>query len=93
MAYTQIDMFERAPRAREKTSPEVLDRVRERLEATLARLEAETSFCWKDELAAIHEENGFRAAAKLLGDEGETLWQRFDTEMDRLYATVGSHSS
>lgn len=88
MAYTQADMFEDAPRARAVVSPEIVARVRERLLATLARLEAETSFPWANELAAIHEENGFRAAAKLLGTDGDVLWQRFDAEMDRLYATV-----
>ena len=88
MAYTQVDLFADAPRAREAVSPEVLARVRQRLERALARLEAETAFCWKDELAAIHEENGFRAASELLGAEGHALWARFDSEMDRLYATV-----
>ena len=88
MAYAQADMFEDAPRAREAVSPAIAARVRERLLATLARLEAETVFPWADELAAIHEENGFRSAAKLLGADGEALWERFDAEMDRLYATV-----
>ena len=88
MTYTQVDLFEHAPRAREAVTPTIAARVRERLQATLARLAAETNFCWADELAAIQEENGFRAASKLLGAEGETLWQRFDAEMDRLYATV-----
>lgn len=88
MAYTQVDLFEDSPRAREAASPAVLARVRSRLQTTLERLQSESVFPWPDELAAIHEENGFRAAAKLLGAEGETLWKRFDAEMDRLYATA-----
>ncbi|WP_022673015.1 hypothetical protein [Novosphingopyxis baekryungensis] len=88
MAYTQVDMFQNTPKAREAVSSDVLARVRQRLEAVLVRLQAESQFCWDDELAAIHEENGFRAAATLLGEEGEALWARFDAEMDRLYRSV-----
>ena len=88
MAYAQAEMFDDALRAREAVPPAVAMRVRERLIATLARLEAETVFPWADELAAIHEENGFRAASKSLGADGEALWERFDAEMDRLYATI-----
>lgn len=88
MAYTQVDLFSDAPHARDAVPPAIMARVRERLEAALARLENATEFCWTDELAAIHEENGFRAASRLLGAEGKGLWQRFDAELNRLYATV-----
>lgn len=90
MDYTQTEMFAEVPRAREAISPELLDRVRQRLHATLARLEAEATFCWQDELGAIHEEHEFRAASQLLGAEGEALWAKFDAEMDRLYAAAGA---
>lgn len=88
MAYTQVDMFADSPPATGKVSPELLARVRERLEATLVRLSAETRFCWASNLDAIHEENRFRSGAQLLGDAGGDLWDRFDREMDRLYATL-----
>lgn len=81
-------MFADSPPASEKVSPELLGRVRERLEATLARLSAETQFCWSSNLDAIHEENSFRSGTLLLGDAGADLWNRFDREMDRLYATL-----
>ena len=63
-----------------------------RLEATLARLEAATSFAWPDPLDAVHEENRFERDAGLLGpgllgEKGAALWARFDREMERLYAT------
>lgn len=61
--------------------------IRARLEATLAELEAATSFAWRDPLDAVHEENRFERDAELLGDEGADLWARFDKEMERLYAT------
>jgi hypothetical protein len=67
----------------------LLERVRQRLLATLARLEAEATFFWHDQLDAIHEEHEFRAGSQLLGAEGEVLWARFDAEMDRLYAAAG----
>lgn len=60
--------------------------IRARLEATLARLEAATSFSWLDPLDAVHEENRFERDAGMLGEEGAVLWARFDKEMDRLYA-------
>lgn len=88
MAYTQVDMFADTSPATEKISPELLARVRGRLEATLARLSAEARFCWSSNLEAIHEENSFRSGAQLLGKEGTALWDRFDREMDRLYATL-----
>lgn len=81
-------MFADSSPASEKVSPELLARVRERLEATLVRLSAETRFCWVSNLDAIHEENSFRSGTLLLGDAGADLWNRFDREMDRLYATL-----
>ncbi|HEX2764682.1 MAG TPA: hypothetical protein VHM92_12680 [Allosphingosinicella sp.] len=59
----------------------------ERLEATLARLEAARTFPWLDPLDAVHEENRFQRGVELLGDEAASLWARFDQEMERLYAT------
>lgn len=83
-----MDMFADSPQATGKVSPELLTRVRERLEATLVRLSAETRFCWASNLDAIHEENRFRSDVRLLGDASGDLWDRFDREMDRLYATL-----
>lgn len=87
MSRDQTDLFaieederNRLPESRRLT-------IRARLEATLAKLEAATSFIWRDPLDAVHEENRFEREAGLLGEEGVALWARFDREMDRLHAT------
>lgn len=61
--------------------------IRDRLEATLVRLEAAKRFPWVDPLDAVHEENRFERDTEMLGDEGKALWARFDAVMDRLYDT------
>lgn len=86
MSYTQVDMFDDARPVQQKVAPEVILRVKKRLEDTIKRLEREKRFCWSSNLEAIHEENSFRASAALLGDEGDELWARFDRELERLYA-------
>lgn len=60
--------------------------IRSRLEATLAGLEAAATFPWIDPLDAVHEENRFQRDTEALGEEGTALWERFDKEMERLYA-------
>lgn len=88
MAFTQVDTFADSAPVAGKVSPELSVRLSERLQATLARLSAEKRFCWASNLDAIHEENRFRSGAQLLGDAGSDLWDRFDREMDSLYATL-----
>ena len=87
MGYTQADLFAKDNAERNKLPATALAAVRARLEATLARLEAATVFPWPDPLDAVHEENRFQRGVEMLGDEGVILWERFDREMDRLYAT------
>lgn len=83
----QADLFAEDAAARNKLPEAQAAAVRERLEATLARLEAARSFPWSDPLEAAHEENRFQRGAEMLGAEGALLWERFDREMDRLYPT------
>lgn len=87
MGYTQTDLFAEDSVERNKLPEAMLASIRERLEATLARLEAAETFPWSDPLDAVHEENRFQRGAEMLGDDGALLWVRFDKEMDRLHAT------
>lgn len=87
MRVTQSDLFAQDDAARSSLSRAQRVAIRARLEATLARLEAAESFPWRDPLDAVHEENRFQRDSELLGDEGTSLWARFDKEMDRLHAT------
>lgn len=87
MGYTQADLFAEDSAERNKLPEAMLASIRERLHATLARLEAAETFPWPDPLDAVHEENRFQRCAEMLGDEGALLWARFDKEMERLYAT------
>lgn len=87
MKHTQPDLFAQDNAARNSLSQSQRTAIRERLEATIARLEAAEIFPWRNPLDAVHEENRFERDSKLLGDEGALLWARFDKEMDRLHAT------
>ena len=87
MRHVQADLFAQDD-AERKTLPESRRvAIRSRLEATLAKLEALETFPWRDPLDAVHEENRFERDSDQLGDEGALLWERFDREMERLYAT------
>ena len=90
MKHMQADLFAEDSAERNKFAASMLESIRERLLATLARLEAAKTFPWSDPLDAIHEENRFQRGADMLGQEGTALWARFDAEMDRLYATQQS---
>jgi len=85
MSRGQASLFAEEEDERNRLSDERRAMIRERLEATLARLEEATSFIWRDPLDAVHEENRFERDAGLLGEEGAVLWARFDKEMDRLH--------
>jgi len=87
MRLTQADLFAQDDAARNSLSQSQRTAIRARLEATLARLEAAATFPWRDPLQAVHEENRFQRDSELLGEEGISLWARFDKEMDRLHAT------
>jgi hypothetical protein len=87
MRFSQADLFAQDDAERKALSPSQRMAIRVRLEATLARLEATASFPWRDPLDAVHEENRFQRDSDQLGDEGALLWERFDREMERLYAT------
>lgn len=87
MKHTQPDLFAQDNAARNSLSQSQRTAIRERLEATIAKLEAAETFPWRNPLDAVHEENRFERDSKLLGDEGASLWARFDKEMDRLHAT------
>ncbi len=87
MRPTQPDLFAQDDAARNSLSQDQRQAIRERLEATIARLEAAPTFPWRNPLDAVHEENRFERDSKLLGEEGAALWARFDKEMDRLHAT------
>lgn len=87
MKHRQADLFAQDNDERKKLSDSQRLAIRERLEATIARLEATATFPWHDPLGAVHEENRFQRDADTLGEEGARLWARFDKEMDRLYST------
>ncbi len=86
MRHTQADLFAQDQTERNRLSEPRRSMIRSRLEATLARLEAAATFPWSDPLDAVHEENRFQRDTEMLGEEGTALWERFDKEMDRLYA-------
>ena len=90
MSYSQADLFAQDDAERNKLSESQRFKIRSRLEATLARLEAAATFPWHDPLDAVHVENRFQRDAEMLGEEGALLWARFDKEMDRLHATQSS---
>ena len=87
MSHSQADLFAQDNAERNKLSETRKLMIRSRLEATLARLEATATFPWNDPLDAVHEENRFQRDSEMLGEEGARLWERFDREMERLYAT------
>lgn len=87
MKYTQPDLFAQDNAARNSLSQSQRTAIRERLEATIAKLEATETFPWRDPLDAVHLDNRFERDSKLLGDEGALLWARYDKEMERLHAT------
>jgi hypothetical protein len=87
MMNTQADLFAQDNAERNRLPDDQRASIRQRLEATLARLEAASIFPWSDPLDAVHEENRFQRGTETLGEEGDALWARFDKEMDRLYAT------
>jgi hypothetical protein len=87
MSSSQADLFAQDEAERNQLSHSQRLTIRLRLEATLAKLEAMDTFPWRDPLDAVHEENRFQREAEMLGPEGESLWARFDKEMERLYAT------
>lgn len=86
MTIMQADLFAQDATERNCLSESRRSVIRARLEAVLSKLEASSSFPWNDPLDAIHEENRFEHDAELLGDEGKTLWVRFDRQMSRLCA-------
>ena len=90
MSYSQADLFAQDQSERNQLSAAERAKIRARLEATLARLEASATFPWRDPLDAVHEENRFQRDTELLGEEGAALWARFDQEMDRLHAAQPS---
>jgi hypothetical protein len=83
----QADLFAQDDIERNKLSDAERLRIRSRLEAKLAQLEAASGFFWTDPLDAVHEENRFERDTERLGEEGVALWARFDKEMERLYET------
>ena len=87
MIRTQADLFAQDDAERNKLSATLRETIRTRLEAKLAQLQATETFPWADPLDAVHEENRFQRDTEMLGEEGASLWQRFDSEMDRLHAT------
>lgn len=87
MKPTQPDLFAQDNAERNALSDQQRTAIRERLEATIARLQAAETFPYRDPLDAVHEENRFERESKLLGDEGALLWARFDKEMERLHET------
>ena len=87
MNHIQADLFAEDHAERNQLTETRRIAIRQRLEATLARLETAATFPWADPLDAVHEENRFERDADLLGDEGAALWSRFDQQMERLYAT------
>jgi hypothetical protein len=87
MRHTQADLFAQDEAERNKLPESQRLTLRSRLEATLAKLEAAATFPWSDPLDAVHEENRFQRDSEMLGEEGASLWARFDKEMDRLHAT------
>ncbi len=84
---SQADLFAQDNAERNRLTEGARAALRERLEATLARLEAAATFPWSDPLDAVHEENRFQRGTDMLGEEGAALWARFDKQMDRLHAT------
>lgn len=89
MKYTQPNLFAEDDAERNNLPEAAAASSRARLEATLARLEATETFPWSDPLESAHEENRFQRGTEMLGEEGAALWARFDSEMDRLFATQG----
>lgn len=87
MRLMQADLFAQDDAARNSLSQSERIAIRERLEETLAKLQATEVFPWRDPLDAVHLENRFERDSKRLGDEGAAFWSRFDREMERLYAT------
>ena len=90
MSFSQVDLFAQDDAERNALSESERSKIRSSLAATLARLEAMTTFAWRDPLDAVHEENRFQHDAEMLGEEGALLWARFDKEMDRLHSTQTS---
>lgn len=86
MTSTQADLFAQDAIERNTLSEPRRSAIRARLEAALSRLEASSRFPWQDPLDAVHEENRFQHDAEMLGEEGSSLWARFDQVMERLYA-------
>lgn len=86
MNYSQADLFAQDEAERNKLSESRQQAIRSRLEATLAMVEAAVTFPWNNPLDAVHEENRFERESGMLGEEGASLWDRFDREMERLYA-------
>lgn len=87
MRHMQADLFAQDDAERNKLSESRRLAIRSQLEATLAQLQDTATFPWADPLDAVHLENRFERDAGVLGEEGAALWDRFDKEMDRLYAT------
>jgi len=88
----QGDLFATATEAaRPGLDEATLAAIRAQLHATLALVQAAPDMPWDDHLTIIHQDNGFRAAKKLLpAAEGEALWAAFDAEMERLYAVMNA---
>lgn len=93
MTIMQADLFAQDATERNSLSESRRSVIRARLEAVLSKLEASSTFPWNDPLDATHEENRFQHDSEMLGEEGRTLWARFDQEMERLYAEQSAPST
>lgn len=87
MRQIQADLFAQDTAERNTLSGQQRQEIRSRLEATIAKLEATSTFPWRNPLDAVHEENRFQRGSDMLGEEGALLWVKFDHEMERLYGT------
>lgn len=88
MPSAQPDLFVEDRLERETLPDAMIAEIRARLETVVSELERADTFPWEtDRLEAVHVENRFRYDADRLGEEGTALWARFDSAMDRLFAS------
>ena len=93
MIHGQADLFAQDGAERNTLSESQRSAIRSRMEATLAELEAAATFPWRNPLDAVHVENRFQRDSDMIGEEGRSLWARFDREMDRLHATQSGEAA
>lgn len=86
----QPDLFAPAMPDHADQPPELVERYRAELHATVDRMRAANGFadCFAGQLGAVLAESAFRGrlATWLAPAESAALWAAFDREMDRLYA-------